>query len=147
MDEFFTPPDPYVLNDTIAPAQASATGLVARSLAINPALRTLVLITAGQSHFCNTQPSLFVPVNTAVIDNFSIYDGAAYNIGGQMLGCTNNVTSATPGNASARVADLLVTNGKFDRVIVVPIAVGGTYVSDWATGYLSPAGSPGGGWA
>jgi hypothetical protein len=32
------------------------------------------------------------------------------------------------------VADLLVTNGKFDRVIIVPIAIGGTSVAMWGTG-------------
>jgi hypothetical protein len=41
------------------------------------------------------------------------------------------------GNLSARVADTLVTNARFDRVILVPIAIGSTKVADWATGDLS----------
>ena len=41
-----------------------------------------------------------------------------------------------PGSVSLRVADTLVTNGKFDRVIIVPLAIGGTGIVQWGTGGL-----------
>src|SRR5262245_16246844 len=40
----------------------------------------------------------------------------------------------SPGGVSLRLADLLVSNSKFDRVIIVPVAIGGTSVAMWATG-------------
>ena len=48
------------------------------SYAINPAQKTLILISAGQSNSGNINPSAYVPTNASAIDNFSIYDGAFY---------------------------------------------------------------------
>jgi hypothetical protein len=109
-------------------------GLAVRSLAINPAIKTLVLITMGQSLMANsnanTTSPVFVPTNPSVIDNFNIYDGAAYQFSTTpALGC-----NGTNSNVAPRIADMLINNGKFDRVIVVPIAVGSTRIADWATG-------------
>lgn len=111
-------------------------GLTRRSTAINPALDTLVLVVAGQSLVSNATPTLFTPVNSSVVDQMNIYDGGIYNISGKMLGCSSNATLG-PGNVCARIADLFITNAIFDRVILVPIAIGSTYVADWATGTFS----------
>src|ERR1043166_243884 len=56
-------------------------GLPQRSLKVDPKAKTLVLITMGQSLMANAHASaspIYVPSNSAVIDNFNIYDGAAY---------------------------------------------------------------------
>lgn len=134
-------PDPFLLYDTqftsVTYGYRTTAGLTQRSPTINPALKTLVLITSGQSVWANTNPSLYTPSNASVVDQFNIYDGAVYSIGGPLLGTTWTPAATTLGNLSARVADLLVTNGKFDRVIIVPIAVGSTLVADWAAGVHS----------
>lgn len=129
-------PDQNVLLDTtgygVTNGYRQTLGLTQRSFTINPALRTLVMLVPGQSWGADVVTTLYTPVNTAVIDNFNIYDGNLYAIGGPLLGTTYQATPPLgPGNAYARVADLLVTNGKFDRVIMVPISVGGTTIAQW----------------
>jgi hypothetical protein len=142
------PPDPFLLtafgaSDNFAgEGYKTTTGLTIRSPVINPAIKTLVLIVAGQSIWANTNPTAFVPTNASVVDNFNIYDGAIYSIAGPLLGTTldridSGVGAPGFGNMSSRVADTLVTNGNFNRVILVPIAIGSTSVADWATGQLS----------
>jgi hypothetical protein len=142
---FGPPPDPYELrafgaSDNFAGISWKDTnGLSRRSPAINPALKTLVLITSGQSLWANVCPTLYKPVNAGVIDQMNIYDGALYSIGGPLLG-SSYVAALGPGNITARLADLLVANGKFNRVIVVSTAIGSTTASMWgdATGDLYP---------
>jgi hypothetical protein len=134
-----SPPDPFVLrafgaSDNFAGISYKTTaGLTVRSPAINPALKTLVLITAGQSLWANTTPTAFVPTNSAVVDQMNIFDGAIYSIAGPLMGSTLNTGVGSPGygNVSARVADTLVTNAKFDRVIIVSTAIGSTTASMW----------------
>lgn len=132
-------PDPYSLAAGAAGTVGSGAwtdiaGLSVRSAAINPALKTLVLITFGQSQLGNVMPSAFVPTNAAVIDQISLFDGALYNVAGRLLGCTNSSSPSCVGNIAAKVADLLVTNVRFDRVIIGAVAVGGTTMDYWASG-------------
>lgn len=138
-----SPSDPFILrafgaSDNFAGISYKTTaGLTVRSPVINPSLKTLVLIITGQSLTCNTVPTYYAPTNTSVIDNANIYDGALYSIGGPLLGNTF-VPTLSPlafGNLSARLADKLVPT--FDRIILMPIAIGSTAVADWATGDLA----------
>jgi len=107
-----------------------------RTLAINTGIRNLVLITAGQSNYMSVALTAFTLVNPAAIDNFNPYNGQMYAAADPLLGTGLAIPSASfgPGNVAMRVADTLVTNGKFDRVIIVPIAIGGTVVGMWGTG-------------
>lgn len=136
------PPDPFWLSDSVAGPGIAAgvigyrnpTGRTPRSPAINPANKTLVLIGSGQSLLSDVLPTLVSPTNASVIDNMNIYDGSLYDVAGAMLGTTYAITQAPtlgPGNVLVRVADTLITNGKFDRVILAPISIGGTPVTDW----------------
>lgn len=129
------PPDPFVLDDSFTAGYGDVSGKTLRSSAINPAVRTLVLITAGQSQWTTITPSAFTPTNASAVDNFNIYDGANYNCSGPLLGA--QYSPGRDGNISARVADLLVTNNKFDRVIVVPVAIGASSIAQWDTGTLA----------
>ena len=131
-------PDPFVLSTTLGsnwqiayPVQ-HMTGLSARSAAINPGVRTLVLLVGGQSLSANTTPTLYLPANSAVVDQFNVYDGQLYNINGALLGCTFNPTlTLGPGNIAARIADTLVNNGNFNRVILVPMSIGSSKAAMW----------------
>lgn len=129
---FAAAPDPFVLYGSV-PIQRSTNGRSLRSLVTNPAERTLVLIGAGQSLAANTSGGLFTPTNAAKVDNFNICDGAIYDCAGPLLGCSGSDTLG-PGNVLPRIADKLITDGKFDRVIIASIALGGTLISEWATG-------------
>lgn len=121
-------PDPFTLA-TNAGSWADVNGLSVRSAVINPAVKTLVLLGIGQSQLGNTSPTVFVPANSSVIDNMNIHDGALYSIAGRMLGCTT--TSGGNGNVLAKIADLFIADGRFGRVILVPVAVGGTVAGNW----------------
>lgn len=129
-------PDPFTLNETTGfTGWNGTTGLTIRSQVLNPVIRNLVLISAGQSQATSINPTLYTPSNTTSIDNLNVYDGGSYAVGGPLLGCQSS--SQGPGNVTARVADLLIGNGIFDHVLMVPIAIGSTTIADWSTGNMA----------
>lgn len=101
------------------------TGLTAKSSTIST--KTLVLIAAGQSIGANSAPTPFMPVNSTV-DMLNPYDGLVWGAKDPLLGATGS-----GGNYTTRLADKLVTDGKFARVIIVSITSGGTSAFDWST--------------
>lgn len=113
-------------------------GLTRRSNAINTGIKNLVLISLGQSLRENACPTLYTPSNTAKVDVFNPWDGQMYAVGGPLPGTTYSGTVAQgglgPGNVMAEVADKFAAS-VFDRVILVPMAIGGTLVWDHATLY------------
>lgn len=136
---YVSAPDPFVLSDSFTGFSNKQTaGLAPRFPVINPAQKTLVLLTGGQSLGANVTPTLYTPTNTGVIHQLNIYDGAFYNIAGPVLGATYNTGLALgPGNIFARYADRLVTGGKFDQVLLACTNVGSTTAEMWATGVHS----------
>jgi len=136
--------DPFIMGEVLRPDSSfnnagnrdiNAKTVRAGGLTINPAIRNLVLITAGQSNYEAVAPSAYTPVNGGALDNINPYNGQMYVAADPLLSCTLALPSPYgPGGVSLRVADLLITNGKFDRVIIVPIAIGGTVVAMWGTG-------------
>lgn len=144
--------DPFPLGENFRSDQAwqnnggyrSTAGKTVRSLTINTGIRNLVLIVAGQSNYQNVANTAYTPTNGSALDNFNVYDGGMYAAADPLLGASWTYTTLgvggtnpSPGNIGTRVGDLLITNGKFDRVILVPVAIGGTAVADWATGAVS----------
>jgi hypothetical protein len=114
-----------------------------RTRTINTAIKNLVLIVAGQSNCENVAPTAYTPTNGTVIDNFNVLNGQMYAGADPQLGCTNAPSGSTfgAGNIAMRVADQLITNGKFDRVILVPLCSGGSSITFWdpsVSGTLSP---------
>lgn len=99
-----------------------------RSISLNTGIRNLVLLTSGQSNMASVAPTAYTPSNPTVLDNFNVFNGLNYAAADPMLGSTWHSTLGS-GGVSLRVADLLVTNGKFDRVFIVPIASGGTSIA------------------
>ena len=126
--------DPFVVYDTgnnwqFTHGNRQASGLTVRSPIINTSLKTLVLITTGQSLLQNVVPTLHVPTNASVIDQLNVYDGQLYNINGPMLG-SSYLSNGGPGNVMTWVYDSLITGG-FDRVIGAVLNVGSTNISQW----------------
>lgn len=102
---------------------------------INPAIRNLIIIAAGQSNITNIAPNYFTPVNPTKLDNLNVYDGAVYTAVDPLLGTTQSNVPA--GHPILRTADTYIQNNKFDRVILVPVAVASTSIADWDTGFCS----------
>jgi hypothetical protein len=127
--------DPYVLGNSSYDTHTfrDTRGLSRRSPSIDPEKRSLVLIVAGASNRANDTGSLYLPPHGDNIDTLNVFDGALYNIVGPLPGATFE-PSLGPGNIAAYLAELLVSSGKFDRVILVSLAIGGTSATDWISG-------------
>jgi hypothetical protein len=132
-DPFFTNPVPQTETPVINVTAAN----VLRSQTVNTSVRNLIIIAAGQSNIVNVAPSNYTPTNSTVLDNFDITSGAIYAAVDPLMGCNWVLSSTVNGNPMLRLADNLITAGKFDRIIIVPVALGGTSVAQWFTDYPS----------
>ena len=88
-------------------------------------LRPLVIVTLGQSNAANHGQGLYAPKRR--VDNFNLYDGKCYKAVEPLLGPTGQ-----GGNFATRLADMLIERRLADRVVLAPIAMGGTTVEQWA---------------
>lgn len=68
-------------------------------------------------------------VNTGKVDNLNLYDGGIYTAASPMLG-----SGGTGTNWGIEAADLLVTAGWRQRVILASIAMSSTPIADWING-------------
>ena len=87
--------------------------------------RTCVIVIVGQSNAANHGAGRYVALQN--VDNFNLYDGKNYHAADPLLGA-----SGDGGNFATRLGDKLIDAGLFDRVILAPIAMGGTTVEQWA---------------
>lgn len=96
--------------------------------------RTAVIVFIGQSLSVNSVTTRYVPVNSN-IDQMNIWDGKLYKAKDPLLGINGG---ALGGTWMLPMADKLITDGHFDRVIIVPMAVGNTRVGQWSDPNLAP---------
>lgn len=87
----------------------------------------LMLVVVGQSNAVNIVETTNTTVNTTKVHNLNIYDGGLYNGQAPLLGC-----GGSGGTWMTQLADLLVTAGTYDHVVIVPLGVGSTFMSYWA---------------
>ncbi|ANL02708.1 putative acetylesterase protein [Rhizobium phage RHEph18] len=97
--------------------------------------RTAVIVFIGQSLSVNSVKWAYTPVN-ANIDQLNIWDGKLYKAKDPLLGI--NGGSNGGGTWLLRMADKLISDGLYDRVIIVPMAVGNTRVGQWSDPNLEP---------
>jgi hypothetical protein len=125
-------PDPYIIEQfsTVEAREVyrALAGKVISDPRLNAGERTGVFIVAGQSNAANTGDTRFTPNRATKVDQINIFDGGTYRAVDPLLGCA---TSGAGGNMFSRVADKLVAASTYDRVILIPIAVGSTSVNDW----------------
>lgn len=128
-------PDLFVLPTPMQATNNDINNNTLSSQKIDTTKKNLILIVAGQSNIANVGLTQYTPSNPTGLDELYVSDGAIYKAIDPALG----VSIPTGGVAfpGLRIADTLVTNGKFDRVILVPISIGGTLIADWATGVES----------
>lgn len=117
--------DNYALFDHAFTGFTDTTGKTVVSSSITGGEATLVLLALGQSLTTNATPTPFTPTSPKV-HNLNIYDGITYRAVDPLLG-----TAGTGGNYLSRLGDKLISDGSFARVILVPAAIGGTYIHDW----------------
>lgn len=122
--------DPYIYDRSSSvvgyPTAQGRTPTVPRLVAGE---RTAIVLMAGQSKLVNTSLGLYTPTSTKV-ENFNFDDGGLWLAVEPLLGCFGS-----DGNFMTRAADkLIVSLGTFDRVVLVPVAVGSTPVEDWVAG-------------
>ena len=112
------------------------TGRTTRSLAINGSEDTLIMICAGQSLSTDLITDTFSPTNGTKLDNYVWFNGTNWAAQDALLGTSWNGSTATSHNFNFRVADGIISNGKFDRVIIVPVAMSGTTVNLWVNDFV-----------
>jgi hypothetical protein len=88
-----------------------------------------VLVTAGQSNISNTGApgdggKLYQPHHRFY--NFDRFDGKCYVARNPLLG-----TAGEGENVAVRLGDELIDRGLAKNVVLVPAAIGGTYVEEW----------------
>ncbi len=101
-----------------------ATGRMAEPCPV-PDSRGAVLFAFGQSNAANFGPSR--RQGRPGLLNFNMFDGKCYRAADPLLGSSGN-----GGAIWTALGNRLISDGAFDRVIVVPIAVGGSSINRWA---------------
>ena len=93
--------------------------------------RTAVIFVAGQSNVANHAERL---QTTEYGDRVvAFFEGACSIASSPLLGAT-----ALEGESLTPMADELIRSGRFDRVVLAPVAVGGTNIARWVDGELAP---------
>ena len=93
--------------------------------------RTAVIFVAGQSNAANFGEKR---QTTAFGDRVvSFFAGACAIAASPLLGSDSN-----EGESLTPMADELIRSGRFDRVVLAPVAVGGTEIARWVDGDLAP---------
>ncbi|MBY3306161.1 sialate O-acetylesterase [Rhizobium laguerreae] len=102
--------------------------------------RTAVIVVIGQSLSVNEVPTVYIPVHGGAIDQLNIFDGKLYRAKDPLLGINVSGGAVTDlrGTWMLRMADKLIADGHFDRVILVPMAVGNTRADQWASETTAP---------
>ncbi len=131
IDSFYFGPTPNLT--TYGPVNRKTAGIALRTQTLDPGVRNLVIVAIGQSNMVNIAPSAYAPVNAGAIDNFNPYDGAIYAAADPLIGAGLIAT----GHPALRLADTLITNGKFDRVVIAPPALGGLSSLELGSGFAS----------
>lgn len=109
------------------------TGKTRRDIQTIPVSTTAAIIVAGQSNSCSLAPNPAPVSNPAKVHNLNFYDGAVYGAADPLLGCQIVPRNPGIGNPFTRMADKLVTDGKYTDVILVPVGIGGTSINEWVT--------------
>jgi hypothetical protein len=102
---------------------------------VDPTQRTAVIVNFGQSMGGNNSPTRYVA--RAGVDNFDPYTGQIFAAADPLLGPIVDELSERKGNFLTLLGDKLMARGKWDRVILVNLAVGGSQISWWADGALA----------
>jgi carbohydrate esterase-like sialic acid-specific acetylesterase len=113
----------YVADEVEAPVEEDR--LVAPSIANPPG--TTVILTFGQSNAANTGEERYAAHGAVHV--FNIFDMRFYRAIDPLPGASHD-----GGSVWGRLGDKLIDAGVASSVLIVPIAVGATYIRDWGPG-------------
>lgn len=88
--------------------------------------RTMIALTFGQSNAANNGKEAYIPRHSSVLN---YYKGNLYTAKDPLLGSTG-----TGGSVWTHLGDMLIDSGLYDKVILIPIAVGGSGIGRWTSG-------------
>lgn len=134
-------PDPFAMSRLLG-VQAQTQKLAGRRYTLDGksqvskvlAGRTFVLIgLVSQSNQGNHLSGTYSTANASKVVNFCPDNGAFYAATEPLLGPTWDLPNIQS-NYLMRLADKLIAANRCDNVVIVPVAVGGTTVQDWAPG-------------
>ena len=119
--------------DLIDPTHLSFRKVSGRAV-VSPALfsanqATAVILAIGQSNIANECDPCARRKPEGEVFNFNFFDGRCYEACDPLLGA-----SLDRSNVLTRVGELLVKRGRYRRILLVPIAHGGTFAREWAPG-------------
>ena len=90
--------------------------------------KTMIALTFGQSNAGNYGQHPYTPHNAAV---YNYYKGQLYTAKDPLFGATR---STGGGSVWSRLGDMLIDSGLYSKVIIIPIAVGGSAIERWVNG-------------
>lgn len=97
---------------------------------------TGVFVTIGQSRIANNSASgsvQYVCTNLGKCINLNPYDGQFYTADDPVLGASAS-TGFMRAGWHGRLCDKLINAAKYTQVVMIPIAMGGSSVTDWDSG-------------
>ncbi len=134
--------NPYYLYPTqnIDPAAVRVSSLTGRtqvSCALVGGQSTAVIILIGQSVTAANVNAAYT-VTQSLNQQFNFQNGGCYSTADPLLGSnvSGGLFSGTNGSWGAELADKLITDAHYTRVILAPMAIGGTTIAQWSTSPL-----------
>lgn len=131
--------DPFFIGEEISPKTSFQNTAGKTTTDPRSAGRILTFIVAGQSLVSNavdTAPdgpgAFYTPANPTKIDQINVWDGGTYRAAEPLLG-----TSDRRGNMMFQAADKLITAGVTARIILIPIAMGATSITEHQPGTVN----------
>lgn len=88
--------------------------------------RQAVIFAFGQSNSANWGEAPYMPLNKNIV-NFNPYNGKCYKAEDPLLGADGN-----KGSVWLPMADQLIQDGLYDRVLIASFGIGGTEIARWA---------------
>ncbi len=122
--------DPYIITEF--PVQIAGLSNAAGRTQESPVIGagTAIIVTLGQSNIANNALGTYTVTNSTA-QNMSVYDGGIYLCADPVLGPSGPGGTSGSSSPNCAIADELITNGVYSRVIMVPIAINGTLAADW----------------
>lgn len=114
-------------NTTILPGFKDVGGRTLSVQGVTAGETTGVIVAIGQSNgLANYGTGSYSATNASKIDQLNLYDGAIYRAASPMLGAGGTKT-----NWGIEAADLLISAGWRQRVILASVAMSSTPIADW----------------
>ncbi|MDH7461747.1 sialate O-acetylesterase [Chitinophagaceae bacterium 26-R-25] len=109
----------------VAPAQSDSLRQVSLSNLTQDG-HTMIALIIGQSNAANHGKVAYAPTHSSV---FNYCEGKLYTAKDPLMGATG-----TGGSVWTHLADMLIDSSDYKKIIIIPIAVGGSAIGRWTSG-------------